>query len=136
MKDTTKQPLVIERFYQSLDETTEAQLTAEQKKAVENAVIAITLASHHRVDIRKSFPFLRKRYYLVFLLGRDMRRYARKESTLFRVLMTGLVTFGILFCIASLLLGLYMIKSALGIDLFEHFHLGLWDWYLHYRGQS
>jgi hypothetical protein len=36
----------------------------------------------------------------------------------------------VLFVTCCVLLTLYMIKSALGIDVFQNFHVGIWDWWL------
>ncbi|MEQ9844843.1 hypothetical protein [Pectobacterium brasiliense] len=130
MNESNKRPLVIERFYEALDGKTDTELTSEQRLAVEQAVMSITASSMHWVDVRKSFPFLNRRYYFVFLFGLDHRKRPRKESTLFRILLTALILFTGLFCMLAALLMLYMIKSALGIDIFPHFHLGIWDWWL------
>ncbi|ACX86421.1 hypothetical protein F6Q07_18270 [Pectobacterium parmentieri] len=130
MIESNKRPLVIERFYEALDGKTDTELTSEQRLAVEQAVLSITASSMHWVDVRKSFPFLNRRYYFVFLFGLDHRKRPRKESTLFRILLTALILFSGLFCTFATLLTLYMIKSALGIDIFPHFHLGIWDWWL------
>ncbi|MBW5892563.1 hypothetical protein IM880_10100 [Pectobacterium polaris] len=130
MNESNKRPLVIERFYEALDGKTDTELTSEQRLAVEQAVLSITASSMHWVDVRKSFPFLNKRYYFVFLFGLDHRKRPRKESTLFRILLTVLILFTGFSCMLAALLMLYMIKSALGIDIFPHFHLGIWDWWL------
>ena len=123
-------PPVIARFYAELDRDIAQALTAEQKAAVEKAVLAVALASRHPVDIRRSFPFFGKRFYLVFLLGRDLRQCHREESTLMTVLFAMLLLFAVLFVTCCVLLTLYMIKSALGIDVFQNFHVGIWDWWL------
>jgi len=133
LTNSTRRPIVIDRFYEVLDEQTQAQLTAEQKQEIENAIVSITLSSHHRIDIRKSFPFFGTRYYMVFLLGRDLRKRLRKESTLVRIVVTLLILCGAVFAILCLFLTLYMIKSAVGIDLFRNFHVGIWDWWLSLR---
>ncbi|NKI73637.1 hypothetical protein Dpoa2040_000850 [Dickeya sp. CFBP 2040] len=130
MNESNKRPLVIERFYEALDDKTDTELTLEQRLAVEQAVLSVTASSMHWIDVRKSFPFLNRRYYFVFLFGLDHRKRPRKESTLFRILLTALILFLGLFCTLATLLTLYMIKSALGIDIFPHFHLGIWDWWL------
>ena len=121
MTSPQNRPPVIERFYAHLDEPIAQGLTPEQKEGVENAILASTLASRHQIDIRRSFPFFSKRYYLVFLFGRDLRRQHRQESTLSRILLTFLLLIAVT---------LYMIKSALGIDVFQNFHVGIWDWWL------
>ncbi|ATX96555.1 hypothetical protein RVV73_001486 [Citrobacter freundii] len=130
MTSSQNRPPVIERFYTHLDETIAQGLTPEQKEGVENAILASTLASRHQIDIRRSFPFFSKRYYLVFLFGRDLRRQHRQESTLSRMLLTFLLLIAVLFVTCCILLTLYMIKSALGIDVFQNFHVGIWDWWL------
>ena len=130
MTSSQNRPPVIERFYTHLDETIAQGLTPEQKEGVENAILASTLASRHQIDIRRSFPFFSKRYYLVFLFCRDLRRQHRQESTLSRMLLTFLLLIAVLFVTCCILLTLYMIKSALGIDVFQNFHVGIWDWWL------
>lgn len=130
MTNDQRNPLFIERFYKALDEDTKAQLSAEQKQEIEKAIISITLASRHSVDVRKSFPFFGTRYYMVFLLGRDLRKRSRPDSRLTRIVVTFLILFIALFCTSCVLLTLYMIKSSLGIDVFHNFHVGIWDWWL------
>ena len=130
MTSPQNRPPVIERFYTHLDETIAQGLTPEQKEGVENAILASTLASRHQIDIRRSFPFFSTRYYLVVLFGRDLRRQHRQESTLSRMLLTFLLLIAVLFVTCCVLLTLYMIKSALGIDVFQNFHVGIWDWWL------
>ncbi|BDH46344.1 hypothetical protein TUM12370_23880 [Salmonella enterica subsp. enterica serovar Choleraesuis] len=122
--------LVIERFYAVLDPEVENTLTPDQKSGIERALVSANLASKHPVDFRRSFPFLNRRYFVVFLLGKDMRKRARETSSVGRVLSTISITIGIVFCILSMLLALYMIKSALGIDVFKHFHVGIWTWFI------
>ncbi|HAU4331196.1 hypothetical protein P2H57_19385 [Citrobacter freundii] len=130
MTSPQTRPPAIERFYAQLDPQISEELTPEQKAGVEKAVLAITLGARHKVDIRRSFPFFGKRFYLVFLLGRDLRQQHRQESTLSRILLTFLLLIAVLFVTSCILLTLYMIKSALGIDIFHNFHVGIWDWWL------
>lgn len=133
MTSPQNRPPVIERFYAHLDEQIAEELTPEQKAGVENAILASTLAARHQIDIRRSFPFFSKRFYLVFLFGRDLRRQHRQESTLSRILLTFLLLIVVLFVTCCILLTLYMIKSALGIDVFQNFHVGIWDWWLNLK---
>ena len=37
---------------------------------------------------------------------------------------------GVVFALLSILLALYMLKSALGIDVFKNFHVGIWTWFV------
>lgn len=133
MTSPQNRPPVIERFYAHLDEQIAEELTPEQKAGVENAILASTLAARHQIDIRRSFPVFSKRFYLVFLFGRDLRRQHRQESTLSRILLTFLLLIAVLFVTCCILLTLYMIKSALGIDVFQNFHVGIWDWWLNLK---
>ena len=82
----------------------------------------------HKVDIRGTISLLRSRYYFVLLVGRDKRDLSRTESRIGKLVMAAIVA---LFLCVSVVLGLvllYILKSWLGINLFEGFSLGLWDW--------
>lgn len=134
MDKTNKQPYALERFYNALDEKTVNSLTDEQKQALEKAVLDITLTTRHRVDIRRTFPLFARRYYMVFLLGRDLRRRPREESSpMHRLVVSLLVLLAILVGLGSIFIALYLFKSALGIDIFPKYHLGLWDWLMKHR---
>tara|TARA_B100002049_G_C15952520_1_gene321072 strand:- start:244 stop:657 length:414 start_codon:yes stop_codon:yes gene_type:complete len=82
----------------------------------------------HKVDLRGTVSVLRSRYYFVFLAGRDKRDLSRIES---RIGKMAIATAIAVFVCVSMLFGLtllYILKSWLGINLFESFSLGLWDW--------
>lgn len=121
--------LVVDRFYASLDAEVEASLTPEQKRGIEQALVRATLASRHRIDFRRSFPFFHRRYFVVFLFGRDLRKHSR-DGALGRFFSTLAIMVALLLCILSVLLALYMFKSALGIDVFKNFHVGIWTWFV------
>ncbi|MBV8043666.1 hypothetical protein [Pluralibacter sp.] len=121
---------VVERFYASLDQEVETSLTPEQKRGIEQALVHTNLATRHWLDFRHSFPFLHRRYFVVFLFGRDLRKVSRESTLLGRIFTTLMITLGVLFCLLSVLLALYMLKSALGIDIFTNFHVGIWTWFM------
>ena len=84
----------------------------------------------HKIDYRGTIPipFYPSRVYFVLLMGRNIRVVTRNEKSM--ALMT-ILLLTILFLSLSTLLGLvllYILKSALGINLFEGFSLGLWGW--------
>ena len=83
----------------------------------------------HRVDLRGSVKFWRWHTYFVFLSGVDQRTPSRREQELARrgkaLLLISVITVSMLFG----LLALYLIKSALGINLFPGFSLGIWGWF-------
>ena len=101
--------LVIERFYSALDPETEASLTPEQKRGIEQALVRSSLASRHRIDFRHSFPFLHRRYLVVFLGGRALRKIPRASALLGRIFSTLAYTLAVLCAILAELLALYML---------------------------
>jgi hypothetical protein len=85
----------------------------------------------HKIDFRGTFPlpFVRTRIYYVFLMGLNFRELSRKEQL---VSAFSIALFTALFITFSVLLGLlvlYLIKSALGIDIFKDFSFGIWGWF-------
>nr|WP_252728218.1 3-phosphoshikimate 1-carboxyvinyltransferase [Alteromonas sp. C1M14] len=103
-------------------------LSEEQLIAINKALGGRSWA-RHKVDMRGTISFWRSRFYFVILAGRDRRELTRLEEQISKAttaLMLALfVTFSTLFG----LLVLYLIKSALGINIFEHFSLGIWTWF-------
>ncbi|WP_462379730.1 3-phosphoshikimate 1-carboxyvinyltransferase [Pseudomonas sp. Marseille-QA0892] len=83
----------------------------------------------HSLDLRGTFSLWRSRYYFVILFGRNRRDLSRLERRLSLLGKAAAVTAFLVFCMAVGLVGLYLIKSALGINLFPNFSLGLWDWF-------
>jgi len=82
----------------------------------------------HKVDIRGTLGLGRWRYYYVFVAGRNLRDGVR-QGQLGLLMQAVLLS---LLLVASALLGLlllYLVKSALGIDLFSDFSLGIWGWF-------
>jgi hypothetical protein len=84
----------------------------------------------HKVDLRGTFPvpFFTYRIYFVFLMGRNIRSLSRKEKS---IAVTSMLLLTVIFLVFSTTLGLviiYIIKSALEINLFDGYSLGLWDW--------
>jgi hypothetical protein len=84
----------------------------------------------HKVDIRGTIPvpFFTFRIYFVLLMGRNIRSLSRQEKT---IAVTSMLFLTVIFLVFSSALGLvivYVLKSALGINLLEGYSLGLWDW--------
>lgn len=72
------------------------------------------------------------RYYCLLIAGGERRERAGNEIRVRRLMY--LLFFG-LFLLPSLLLGillLYLIKSAIGIDIFPGFSFGVWNWFKEY----
>ena len=85
---------------------------------------SVVVKSPHMIDYRVSIPFFGKRFYLTVLAGRERRSLARlaAEMQLVSVQISKLNTtvLGILLTagILAAAIAIYVIKSALGVDLF------------------
>lgn len=98
-------------------------LSQEQLSAL--SLASIPRNSPHVINYRVSIPFFRKRFYLAIVGGLERRSHirlaaegqlpsvqiAQLDPTILAILLT--------ISIAVLFAGTYIIKSALGIDLFE-----------------
>ena len=85
----------------------------------------------HKIDCRGTFrfPFYQWRFYYVLLAGKNHRELSRQEKNMSIIVTTIISTLFLIFSISLGLLILYLIKSALGIDLLPHFSLGIWGWF-------
>ena len=115
-----------EKFFKKIPYDIRKSLTPEQYQAIETAFASQW--KRHPLDVRHSFGFWRWRYYFVLIGGRDHRILSRKQQRFF-----SLAEFYFLMAYATTsalfgLLILYLIKSALGIDVFPNFHVGIWTW--------
>lgn len=115
------------------------RLPAEQAEAIsQEQRIALAKAlepeyqGQHVIDWRStlSVPFVHKRLYFVFLAGQDKRHISRGERQFSAWVLALLLTTMALSITATLLLCVYLAKSALGIDIFPRFSTGIWDWFL------
>ncbi|MGF1762804.1 hypothetical protein [Aliivibrio kagoshimensis] len=79
----------------------------------------------HKVDVRTTVGFFHWRYYFVFLFGRNRRELSRLEERVSLLAKAVMLTTALLF----VLLVVYLLKSAAGIDLFPGFSLGIWGWF-------
>jgi len=102
------------------------ELFDEQQLLALKSILGIGQKSTHSIDLRGTFKFWRWRYYFVFLTGVNRREPGRivKELEFWgkTVLFFSFITFSVLLG----LLTLYLIKSAMGIDLIPGFSLGIW----------
>jgi len=114
------------KFFEKIPHSIRESLTAEQYQAIEKAYSEQW--KRHPLDFRFSFGFWRWRYYVVLIGGRDRRRLTRKQQRFFSL---AEFYFLMAYAASSALFGLlilYLIKSALGIDIFPNFHVGIWGW--------
>ncbi|SFG64152.1 3-phosphoshikimate 1-carboxyvinyltransferase [Neptunomonas qingdaonensis] len=111
-----------------LPEDLKESFTQEQLAALKIAFGARKWGQHP-VDLRGTLKFWRWRYYFVFLAGRNKRDLSRREQDLSRIATAFAVASFLLFATIVGLIVLYLIKSALGIDIFPNYSLGLWGWF-------
>jgi hypothetical protein len=83
----------------------------------------------HALDARWTLKWWRWQYYFVFLAGRNRRVLTDREQRIQRLAMAGALTVFLLFATAVGVLVLYLVKSALGIDLIPGYSFGVWDWF-------
>lgn len=99
----------IDHCFRRIDKRVAASFTAEQRAAI-RTMFEGRGATRHPVDLRTSLPLGRRRYYLVFLMGRDRRRRFHGATEARRVLRdligTGLLATGILLPLFVLALAL------------------------------
>ncbi|CEO41380.1 conserved hypothetical protein [Photobacterium kishitanii] len=128
-KYTQAQQVVIERVINSIPAEIVDSFNSEQRIAIEESIVINSYNNNHCVDFRPTIGIGRWRYYVVFLLGKDRRKASRHQSSITTIIKVLLVTFGLCFMFISAVLTLYLIKSALGIDIFKHFSFGIWDYF-------
>ncbi len=82
----------------------------------------------HKLDLRGTLGLGSWRYYYVLVAGRNKRSEHRSHKA---GLLVKAVLVSVLLIISTALglLLLYLLKSALGIDLFSDFSLGIWGWF-------
>lgn len=120
----------IQRILERMPKSIQDSFDDEQLMHIRNAVGARNWGNHS-IDFRGviTLPMFKWRYYYVFLWGKNRRQLSSSERAISlwvgALFMTGFVTFSVL----VLLLVLYLIKSAAGIDLFPGYSLGIWTWF-------
>jgi hypothetical protein len=115
-----------QKFFEQVPEAVSETFTPEQLAALQD-VFAEKWA-RHPVDIRHSFGFWRWRYYFVIIGGHERRDLTRRQEHIFRLTELYLLAAYLGSSIILGLIAIYLTKSALGIDLFPNFHLGIWTW--------
>ena len=107
-------------------------LTDQQLSAIRTALGAQIESSRHSVDLRIRVPLFFRSYYVVLFMGRDRRRSVfNTERYRLELLPKGLrrgifvaaSTLVLCVLILCLLTLIYLLKSAMGIDIFKNIHL-------------
>ena len=86
----------------------------------------------HALDWRWTLKWWRWQLYFVFLAGRNRRTLSQREQQI-EHMGTAIVALVLLLLAVALgtlgVLVLYLVKSALGIDLIPGFSFGVWGWF-------
>lgn len=120
--------------YESIDAEVRATFTPRQVHAIETAIRANKPYQKHPFDLRGVLPLFFIRLYFVILVGRDRRQPVRQKEALRRQQAawgSALMSLYVVLCMLApvVLMLFYLVKSALGINLIEGFHLSdMLDW--------
>lgn len=112
---------------QRLPEELRESFSDEQLQGLRTALATRSWA-RHKVDLRGTFNLWRTQYYFVVVAGRNKRSLSRAQQKLSLATKAGAITVFLFFSVLLGLVLLYVLKSALGIDLLPGHSLGLWDW--------
>ena len=104
-------------------------LSDEQLATIEDAINTCQLREKHAFDLRGKINLFFMKYYFVFLIGRDRRAFVKdlEAERIRKVSLIGNLVYFISVILAiffSAVVGLYLIKTLLGIDLFPGVHMG------------
>lgn len=113
---------------QRLPEELRESFTEEQLRGLRSAFATRSWA-RHKLDLRGTFNIWRTQYYFVLVGGRNKRDLSRGQRRLSLAAKAGAITVFLLFSLLLGLVTLYVLKSALGINLLPNHSLGLWDWF-------
>ncbi len=100
--------------------------TTAQLQAMQDAV-ATRQWGRHPLDIRGSVPIGRHRYFFAVLAGRNRRDMTAQEKAFDNAFALVVLLAFLSFCAVCGFVSLYLLKSALGIDIFADYSLGLWS---------
>ena len=118
----------LSRLLGKMDPEIAATFTIEQLNELSSS-LRLERWKKHRIDLRPTlvFPFLPWSFYMVFLAGKNRRHLSSSEQVmaagmlLLVLVFMGITVFGFIIII------IYLLKSALGIDIFPGQSLGFWD---------
>lgn len=119
---------VISRLLDRMPRKVAESFDEEQLSHIRNAIGAREWGKH-KIDLRGTMKFFRWRYYYVVLAGRNRRALSESEKKFATLLTATLLSAFILVSILFGLLVLYLVKSALGINLIDDYSFGIWDWF-------
>lgn len=123
-----QQDPAIRSLLERMPKTIQTTFTDEQLAHLKIAIGARQWGNH-AVDCRGVAKLFKYRYYYVFLAGRNRRELSAKEKKITKITQAFILSSAVTFIILFTLLVLYLLKSALGIDIFEGYSFGVWSWF-------
>ena len=127
-REKLKRDVSLTKLLDRMPKNVQDSFSEEQLSYLKVAIGARTWGSH-AIDVRSTIKFFRYRYYYVFVAGRNRRELTRKEKQIALAIHTCIVTLFLIMCSLLGVLVLYLIKSAMGIDIFPNFSFGVWGWF-------
>lgn len=124
--NSSKEEESLARFLNKLPLEVAESFDAKQRQAMMTALTSSS-SPRKRLDVRKSFSLLGRKYYFVVLLGKDRRTHKRvriaqlesQDQGMRRYLSMGLA--GSLLAVV-VLSTTYLVTSAVGVNLFPQSH--------------
>ncbi len=102
---------------------------SEQQLAHLRVALGARQWGKHQLDFRGTLRLFGWRYYYVLVAGRNLRDGQRARQQLSRLMLALIISVLLVLSTVLGLLVLYLVKSALGIDIFDGFSLGIWHWF-------
>lgn len=121
----------LRRLMTAIPPEVQVTFTEDQLEKISDS-LRLQNRERHWFDTRPviQIPFMPWSFYLVILAGRNRRYMSKREQRIASQLLIVSLLSGIIILSTTGLVVLYLLKSALGINLFSDFSLGLWDWFL------
>ncbi|MDY6825048.1 MAG: 3-phosphoshikimate 1-carboxyvinyltransferase [Thermodesulfobacteriota bacterium] len=119
---------IVKRILKQIPAENRQTFTPDQLTAL-NLAFGARRWFKHPLDLRGSVKFWRWHFYYVILAGRELRILTPEERMLARMANVIVALMVVLLLLFSGFFTLYLVKSALGINILPDFSLRVWDWF-------
>ncbi|WP_414574741.1 hypothetical protein [Anabaena sp. CCY 9402-a] len=116
-KDISQTDPFVKKFFARIPPDTAATFTNTQLAELKR-IFQARVEQRHSVDIRLSVPIFKRRFYLVYLLGKETRRLKRVQAPVSTPANRILVTISGFVLITSLLGTLHIVNKLWGLNMF------------------
>lgn len=130
LKKSIKDEEAIKNLLKKMPESVAGSFNEEQLTHL-FTIISTRSWANHSIDMRGTFkiPFYKWRFYYVFLAGKNSRELSRQEAGMSLIYKSIVITALLILSTLLGLLVLYLIKSALGINILPNYSFGIWGWF-------